>query len=143
MVNRDVFDLVVQFELVITHVFTADNLADANGDRELMSAHFEQEITMAFAEWDIDIQLDKDIKHSNEQHHSFMGCLQRSFANIDELNSTEYRNNKGIADVSQRDNLQEKSISHHLEKMKNEVIQCCEMITFETMLVSFKLLDNV
>ena len=133
MINNGEVDMLAQFELVITHVFTADNLADASGDRVLMQQHFEQEIQMAFAEWDIDIQFDKSINHSNAHHHSFIGCLQRRFAHVDELNQTNARG---------RDSVKPACFDNQLSEMKFEVSQCCAMITDEATLVSFKLLGN-
>lgn len=119
MVHNNMLDMLAQFELVITHEFTADNLADADGNNILMQKQFEQEIQMAFAEWDIEIELDKDIHHTQVQHHSFLGRLQRSA-----LLNTD--------DVIDNDML--------LHQMKSDVIQCCNMIAYDTMLVSFRCL---
>ncbi|GGQ23650.1 hypothetical protein [Shewanella litoralis] len=124
MVNNGDIEMLAQFELVITHEFTADNLADAGGDRVLMQHHFEQETQMAFAEWDIDIQLDKDIKHTSAQHHSFLGRLQR----VVELQAVE----------SPSDDLITNDLM--LNQMKSDLEQCCDMIPYETTLVSFRVL---
>ncbi|MGI2172174.1 hypothetical protein ACROAE_18595 [Shewanella sp. MF05960] len=129
MANDDVLHILAQFELVITHVFTADNLASADGDRVLMQQHFEQEIQMAFAEWDIDIQFDKKIKHSSAQHHSFLGRLQRDVElQADDIKAVE----------SPSDDLNTNDLM--LNQMRSDVDQCCDMIPYETTLVSFRVL---
>ncbi|GGP37579.1 hypothetical protein [Shewanella saliphila] len=129
MANDDVLHIFAQFELVITHEFNANNLANADGDRVLMQHHFEQEIQMAFAEWDIDIQLDKDIKHTSAQHHSFLGRLQREFdIQADDIKAGE----------SPSDDLITNDLM--LKQMKSDVEQCCDMIPYETTLVSFRVL---
>lgn len=127
MTTVDVLHILAQFELVITHEFNADNLANAGGNKVLMQHHFEQKIQMAFAEWDIDIQLDKDIKHTSAQHHSFLGRLQRAF----ELQADDI---KAIESPS------DDFITHDLmlNQMKSDVNQCCDMIPYEATLVSFR-----
>lgn len=129
MANDDVLHILAQFELVITHEFNTDNLANADGDRVLMQHHFEQEIQMAFAEWDIDIQLDKDIKHTSAQHHSFLGRLQLEF----DLQADDIKAGESPSDDLITNDLM-------LNQMKSDVEQCCDMIPYETTLVSFRVL---
>lgn len=139
MINNGEVDMLAEFELVITHVFTADNLADAGGDRVLMQQHFEQEIQMAFAEWDIDIKLDKDIKHTNAQHHSFLGRLQREFdIQADDIQADDIKADDIKAVESPSDDLITNDLM--LNQMKSDVEQCCDMIPYETTLVSFRVL---
>jgi len=128
MSDSAVFEIMAQFQLVITHEFTSEDLADAEGDITTMHENFEHEVRMEFSQWDVDIQLDNDVKITAEHQIGFSGYLKRCY----EFNAEEFDN----------DMLIDGCFETQLNDMKLEVINCCDMSLYEITLISFSWADN-
>ncbi|MCU8005754.1 MULTISPECIES: hypothetical protein [unclassified Shewanella] len=123
MSDSAVFEIMAQFQLVITHEFTSEDLADAEGDIPTMHENFENEVQMEFSQWDVDIQLDNDVKITAEHQIGFSGYLKRCY--------------KFEAEEFDNDELIDGCFETQLNDMKLEVINCCDMSLYEITLISY------
>lgn len=128
MSDSAVFEIMAQFQLVITHKFTSEDLADADGDIPTMHENFENEVQMEFSQWDVDIQLDNDVKITAEHQIGFSGYLKRCY----KFETEEFDN----------DELIDGCFEEQLNDMKLEVINSCDMSLYEITLISYSWADD-
>jgi hypothetical protein len=128
MLDSAVFEIMAQFQLVITHEFTSEDLADAEGDIPTMHENFENEVQMEFSQWDVDIQLDNDVKITAEHQIGFSGYLKRCY--------------KFEAEEFDNDELIDGCFETQLNDMKLEVINSCDMSLYEITLISYSWADD-
>lgn len=123
MSDSAIFEIMAQFQLVITHEFTSEDLASAEGDIPTMHENFEHEVQVEFSQFDIDIQLANDVKIIAEHQIGFSGYLKRCY----EFKAEEFDN----------DELIDGCFETQLNDMKLEVINCCDMSLYEITLISY------
>lgn len=138
MSNSAVFEILAQFELVITHEFSVDDREEAEDDVSAMLEIFEDEVQQIFSDSTIDIQLDNDSNlHSkpiskssakSKQEYRFTGSLKRCYL--------------FAAKDFEDDELIDGTFEVQLSDMKLAVSSCCEMLDYETTLTSFSWADD-
>lgn len=128
MSDSAVFEIMAQFELVISHEFTSEDLADAEGDIPTMHENFEHEVQTEFSQSDIDIMIDDDVKITADNQIGFSGYLKRCY--------------KFEAEEFDNDELIDGCFETQLNDMKLEVINCCDMSLYEITLISYSWADD-
>tara|TARA_R110002167_G_scaffold188380_1_gene389974 strand:- start:33306 stop:33716 length:411 start_codon:yes stop_codon:yes gene_type:complete len=128
MSDSAVFEIMAQFQLVITHEFTSEDLADAEGDIPTMHENFEHEVQTEFSQSDIDIMIDDDVKITADNQIGFSGYLKRCY--------------KFEAEEFDNDELIDGCFETQLNDMKVEVINCCDMSLYEITLISYSWADD-
>lgn len=127
MSNSAVFEILAQFELVITHEFSAEDREEAVS---ALLENLENEVQQVFSESTIDIQLDNDTNLSSNPKHEyqFTGSLRRCYL----FEAKDFDS----------DELIDGSFEDQLSDMELAVSSCCEMLAYETTLTSFSWADD-